>query len=90
MSRPVPPLYVPEGTYRRRRLVDAARLLPALAVLMFLLPMLWSPENGQPATRSTVTDGIYLFVVWALIIAAAAALGTVLRRPPPAPRGPEA
>lgn len=55
------PLFVERQTYRRRRLVDAARALPVLGGLLWLLPLLWSvPE--QPTSASTGL--IYVFSVW--------------------------
>lgn len=55
------PLFVERQTYRRRRLVDAARALPVLGVLLWLLPLLWAvPE--EPTSASTGL--IYVFSVW--------------------------
>jgi uncharacterized membrane protein len=69
MKRPRQPLFVARRTYRRRRMRDAARMLPVLAAGLFLVPMLWLPADG--GARVTATDGIYLFVVWAGLILAA-------------------
>lgn len=77
-----PPLFVPRATYRRRRLTDAARLLPFVGVFLFALPMLWgrSGHSGAAAAR----EGLYLFAVWAGLIAVAALLGRRLAEPPEA------
>ncbi|MFN3972352.1 MAG: hypothetical protein ACK4GO_09975 [Gemmobacter sp.] len=66
------PLFLNPGHYRRRRLRDAARLLPVAGAFLVLLPILWAPGNTQ--ARDTAPDGIYLFVVWAVLVAAAAFL----------------
>lgn len=66
MPAPLPPLFLRPATYRRRRLRDAARLLPALGLFLFLLPILWAPE--QTFRRDTAPDGIYLFIIWAVLI----------------------
>lgn len=66
------PLFLKRRSYRRRRLHDAARLLPVFGAFFFLLPVLWSP--GSSPTHDTAPDGLYLFVVWFLLIIAAAAL----------------
>jgi hypothetical protein len=70
MRRPRPPLFLPRPGYRRRRLIDAARLLPVFGGLLLLMPILWAP--AETAARDTAPDGIYLFVVWAVLVVAAA------------------
>ena len=65
---PGAPLFLARAVYRRRRMRDAARLLPVLGLLLMLLPALGRDSSGD------VRDAIYLFVLWALLIAAAAAL----------------
>ena len=70
MRRPRAPLFLPRPEYRRRRLVDAARLLPVFGAFLVLLPILWAPvETGA---RDTARDGIYLFVIWAILVGLAA------------------
>ena len=66
------PLYVAPQSYRQRRLRDAARLLPILAVFLIILPMLWGQAGSD--LRSSGLDAIYLFVVWLCLIIAAAVL----------------
>jgi hypothetical protein len=76
MSRPPSPLFLEREAYRRRRLADAARILPVLGLVLFLLPALWR----QPGDPNTATEAVYLFAVWALLILAAALLARPLRR----------
>lgn len=52
------PLFLARAVYRRRRLRDAARLLPVLGLLLLILPAL-GREIGAHAR-----DAIYLFTVW--------------------------
>lgn len=66
------PLFLAPGGYRQRRLRDAARLLPVLAIFLIILPMLWGEADSD--ARRTATDGIYLFLVWLFLIVAAALL----------------
>jgi hypothetical protein len=66
------PLFLAAKSYRQRRLRDAARLLPFLAVFLMVLPMLWGEDSSD--IRQTGNDGIYLFVVWFLLIVATAFL----------------
>jgi len=69
--RPSEPLFLERQTYRRRRLMDAARLLPVVAAALILLPVLWAgPDQSEPAR--TAMGGLYVFVVWLLLILAAA------------------
>jgi len=65
-----PPLFLARRSYRVQRLRDGARLLPVLGMFLVLLPVLWAPD--ATATRDTAPDGIYLFAVWAGLVAAAA------------------
>ncbi|WP_099823362.1 hypothetical protein [Oceaniglobus indicus] len=70
------PLFLARATYRRRRLMDAARLLPVVGAVLFLLPMLWFVSGG---TRTAV-GGLYLFAIWTGLIVIAAILSRVLVR----------
>lgn len=64
------PLFLPRPEYRRRRLVDAARLLPLFGGFLVLLPILWAPAATN--ARDTAGDGIYLFIIWAVLVCLAA------------------
>ena len=66
------PLFLARAVYRRRRMRDAARLLPMVGLLLVLLPGL--RQSGS------ASDAIYLFVVWAVLIGGAAALAPGLSR----------
>jgi hypothetical protein len=76
MARPKPPLFLARAPYRRRRLRDAARLLPILGVFLLVLPLLWTRE-----TRLSLASGdvIYFFCLWLVLIGAAAAIAPGLR-----------
>ncbi len=78
MKRPSPHIFVGRDVYRRRRLMDAARLLPVLGVLLFLVPVLWAPQTTPEA--DTARGGLYVFVVWAGLIGAAYLLSRRLGR----------
>ncbi len=77
MRRPRPPLFLARAVYRRRRLRDAARLLPVLGLFLLLLPLMWGDPSGKGAGQSVV----YVFVVWVVLIALAAYLAPGLARP---------
>jgi uncharacterized membrane protein len=72
VKRPRGPLFVGRASYRRRRLRDAARMLPVFGAFLFLLPILWDPANSTG--RDTAPDGLYLFWVWGGLISVAALL----------------
>ena len=73
MRRPRAPVFLERRSYRRRRLGDAARLLPLFGLVLVLLPLLWSPDTTG-AARLTAWEGVYLFAVWAVLILVAAIL----------------
>ena len=72
---PQGPLFLARAVYRRRRLRDAARLLPVVGLLLVLLPAFGQNPAGQHADTA-----IYLFSIWALMIGVAAALAPSLMR----------
>lgn len=80
MRRPRGHLFLERRSYRRRRLGDAARMLPLFGLVLILLPLFWDPgTTGAP--RVTAWDGVYLFCIWAGLIAAAAVLARGLTAP---------
>ena len=76
MSRKPRPLFLERRSYRRRRLADAARVLPMLGLVLILVPILWLPAaTPEPDTGR---GGVYLFAVWFVLILAAFGLSRVL------------
>lgn len=76
MRRPKRPLFLARAPYRRRRLRDAARLLPVLGMFLLLLPLLWTPDAGMALQSG---DVIYFLAVWLILIGLAAAFASGLR-----------
>jgi len=76
MARSKSPLFLARASYRRRRLRDAARLLPIIGVFLLLLPVLWTPDGS---INLTAIDIIYFFGVWLVLILVAAAFARGLR-----------
>ncbi|WP_283178097.1 hypothetical protein [Gemmobacter sp. 24YEA27] len=74
------PLFLGRIPYRRRRLRDAARLLPVAGAFLMILPILWTPAGGD-GNRLLSSDVIWFFVTWALLILAAALLAPGLASP---------
>lgn len=72
-----PPLFVERQTYRRRRLMDAARVLPALGLFLWWVPLLWG--QSQTETVATSSAVLYIFGVWVVLIVAAVLISSPLR-----------
>jgi len=79
------PLFLERQSYRRRRLTDAARLMPLLGAALFLVPLLWdgsadfeTAENGPRVATSQAI--VFIFGAWALLIAVTAFLGVAIGR----------
>lgn len=72
------PIFLARETYRRRRLIDAVRLLPVAGVLLFFAPLV----GGAGTVRSTATAGLFIFSVWFALIIATWALVRLLSRAP--------
>ena len=62
MAQQNDPVFLERESYRRRRLGDAARLVPLLGLILLLVPVLWADSN-----RTEITI-IYIFSVWAFLI----------------------
>ena len=84
----VGPLFLERRSYRQRRLLDAARLLPVLGALLWLVPLLWPQAHVQPGLQTgegavtgvtTSAAIIYIFGIWACLAAAALVLSLVIR-----------
>ena len=69
------PLFLHRDTYRRRRVMDAARVLPILGAALLLLPLLWAPDH------TTASGAVYLFLAWFILIIGAAVLSRKLSEP---------
>ncbi len=61
-----PTVFHERRTYRRRRVMDAARVAPILALILWSVPLIW-PQTGE-GTVSSATALIYIFAVWGGVI----------------------
>ena len=71
MSGKPTPIFVQRRTYRRRRLADAARLLPVLGAVLVMIPLLWQGDGRPDGGLQAASDGgrtawvmTYFFFVW--------------------------
>lgn len=79
------PVFLERRSYRRRRMMDALRLLPIAGVFLWMLPVLWPTPADGPAAPETValsTAATYVFMVWLALIASAFSLWSLLRARP--------
>ena len=72
-------LFLARSLYRKRRLSDAAKLLPIFGAVLLLLPLLWVHQSA-PERSSIATNWVYLFIVWSFLILAAACLAKSLNK----------
>lgn len=82
---PRPPLFLEREAYQRRRMADAARLLPMIGALLWLLPLLWWGSSSSAPSLSSVM--VYVFSVWIGLILLAMVISPRLRvsSAPPVP-----
>ena len=78
MKPPATPPFLARESYRLRRLMDAARFLPAFGFVLMLLPLM--REDPATGTASAASEGAYLFVVWLLLILATVIMSRGLRQ----------
>ncbi len=74
-------LFLERRSYRRRRIMDAVRMLPFLCALLWMVvPAMWPDGTGDAATTALSVALRYVFVIWVLAIAASFALWRRTRR----------
>ncbi len=79
-ARSRPPIFLERRSYRRRRMMDAARLLPILGAVLFLVPLLWpQPDPGAEPMRTSVAF-VYVFGIWAALILVSGLISRSARR----------
>jgi hypothetical protein len=69
------PLFLERASFHRRRLGDAARVLPVLAMLAMLVPVWWVPRS-----LSYAGGAVWIFTLWAVLIIAVRILHRALLR----------
>jgi hypothetical protein len=78
MRPPHSPQFLARDSYRIRRLMDAARFLPAFGLFLLLLPLM--RHDYSTDAPPTAVEGVYLFIVWIALILAAFLMSLGLRR----------
>jgi hypothetical protein len=78
--RPAAPLYLARESYKRRRLIDAQRLLPIILFLLYLLPLVWGGEDSGSPIGLGVRSYVHVFVIWGCAIGSVAFITRALMR----------
>ncbi|MGI9395637.1 MAG: hypothetical protein ACR2OY_13385 [Boseongicola sp.] len=78
------PIFLARQSYRRRRLGDAAKLIPVVGAILLLMPILW---GGAARTSGGL---LYIFAVWAILIVLIALISRRLVQSIPEPDDPDA
>ena len=76
-------LFLEKAPYRRRRLRDAARMLPLLGCVLFGIPLMWSQSDAAPFSNADAL--IYVFGAWIVLILLSALISYALRVRPEDP-----
>ncbi len=75
-----PNFFLERRSYRKRRFMDALRLIPFLGLMLWMLPLFWPlPEPGATGAIPMSTAVTYVFVIWVFLITATVLLTHVLR-----------
>ena len=72
--------FLDRRSYRQRRMMDALRLLPFLALLLWFLPLFWPTGGSREDPVGMSVAVTYVFSVWFLMILAAFVLSRFLRK----------
>ena len=75
-----PSLFLERQSYRRRRLMDAARLLPILGAALVAIPLLWPNQDAGQAGVPLSSAIFYIFTCWAALIVISLIFGFAARR----------
>ncbi len=76
MSPERTPVFLARRSYRRRRLADAARLLPIVGAVLFCIPLLWRGPDGTTGTNGVM---FYIFGLWIALAVIAGVISRHLR-----------
>lgn len=79
-SDPPPTLFLQREPYRRRRLIDAARVLPVFGAFLLLVPSVLV-ARGTPGTTSAMM--LFVFGAWIALIVGGGLIARYLHRTDP-------
>jgi hypothetical protein len=81
IAKPGSPVFLEPHSYRRRRLLDGARILPAFGVLLWMVPLLWPTGTSDVVSPVSMSSAmLYIFAVWAVLICISTGIWVKTRR----------
>ncbi len=66
-TRPERRLFLERRGYTQKRIIDGARLLPVLGLVLFMVPLIW-PKADEDVVIESSTSTLYIFAVWFALI----------------------
>lgn len=75
-------VFLARSAYQKRRMRDLARALPIMGTVLLAIPLLWSNTEDGAANSDAI---VYVFVVWVVLILAAAGISRAVKSDPPNP-----
>lgn len=79
-GKPKPSVFLQRRAYHKRRMRDFARALPIFGVVLWGIPLFWQ-QGAEGAANSNAL--VYIFAVWILLIALAAAISRAVKSEDP-------
>lgn len=82
MAQDKAPLFLERGTYRRRRMMDAVKLVVVLGTGLWMMPVIWPVPEAEGAPSVSMSNALYyVFGVWLILIVISFLLSSRLRGP---------
>lgn len=75
-------VFLARNAYHKRRMRDLARAVPLFGAVLLSFPLLWPRGEGGAANSGAV---VYIFVVWIVLILAAAGISRAVKSDDPLP-----
>ena len=73
-------VFLERGSYRRRRMIDALRLVAVLGAILWFIPVLWPDGSGDAVAAMPMSRALaYVFGAWLVLIVLAALLAWMTR-----------
>ena len=77
-----PPIFLERRSYRKRRMMDAVRLLPLLGLALWMVPLMWSVPQGDAGDVMPMSIALrYVFGIWVSVLLAGWILWLFTRAP---------
>ena len=78
------PVFLERRSYRKRRMMDAVRLLPLLGLALWMVPLMWGVPEAQSADVTRMSSALrYVFGIWVSMVVISWVLWRFTRAPQP-------